>query len=153
MGDPFQRPQVNPAHALDGGIPSLFHLERRWPAASDVRRWTTSRAMNPFKRLCLAITGGSLILTGCSHPAPSALNNQSAGARLNEAEVLRIASQVAERDGRHLSDYKPPEAHYEFTQKDKSWSVFFDGKVPMPGNHFSVSVDDQTGKAQLFPGR
>src|ERR1051326_938688 len=27
----------NPAHALDGGIPSWFHIARRWPAASDVQ--------------------------------------------------------------------------------------------------------------------
>jgi hypothetical protein len=26
------------AHALDGGIPSLFHTKDHWPAASDVRR-------------------------------------------------------------------------------------------------------------------
>jgi len=29
----------NPAHVLDGGIPSCFHIGRRWPAARDVRRW------------------------------------------------------------------------------------------------------------------
>ena len=28
----------NPAHPLDGGIPSLLHIGRRWPAASDERR-------------------------------------------------------------------------------------------------------------------
>jgi hypothetical protein len=26
----------NPAHALDGGIPSRFYIGHRWPAASDV---------------------------------------------------------------------------------------------------------------------
>jgi hypothetical protein len=31
--------EANPAHSLDGGIPSLFHTGRCWPAASDVRRW------------------------------------------------------------------------------------------------------------------
>ena len=28
----------NPAHALDGGIPSLLHIDRHWPAASDEHR-------------------------------------------------------------------------------------------------------------------
>jgi hypothetical protein len=28
----------NPAHALDGGIPFLFHVGRHWPAASDTHR-------------------------------------------------------------------------------------------------------------------
>lgn len=30
---------ANPAHPLDGGIPSGFHFEHCWPAASDVHRW------------------------------------------------------------------------------------------------------------------
>src|SRR3954470_10639115 len=29
---------ANPAHALDGGIPSLLHIDRHWPAASDEHR-------------------------------------------------------------------------------------------------------------------
>jgi hypothetical protein len=28
----------NPAHALDGGVLVLFHVERHWPAVSDVHR-------------------------------------------------------------------------------------------------------------------
>jgi hypothetical protein len=36
MHDGFERP--NPAHALDGGIPSLFHIGRHWPATSDEHR-------------------------------------------------------------------------------------------------------------------
>ena len=28
----------NRAHPLDGGIPSLLHVERHWPAATDERR-------------------------------------------------------------------------------------------------------------------
>ena len=35
------RRRANPAHALDGGIPSLFHTGSRWPTASDVRRSAT----------------------------------------------------------------------------------------------------------------
>jgi hypothetical protein len=34
----MRKAKANPAHALDGGIPLLFHLGRRWPAASDVHR-------------------------------------------------------------------------------------------------------------------
>ena len=36
--------QFNPAHALDGGIPPLFYIARRWPAASDVHRWAFARS-------------------------------------------------------------------------------------------------------------
>jgi hypothetical protein len=71
---------------------------------------------------------------------------------LSTAEAIRIARQTAESQGIDLRNYKEPEAHYEFTIKDKSWSVFFDGRVAMPGNHFFVSVDDRTGDAKIVRG-
>jgi hypothetical protein len=74
------------------------------------------------------------------------------GARLRTAEVIRIAKQVAEQKGIDLHRYKEPEAHFEFTREDKSWFVFFNGREAVPGNHFSVSVDDQTGETRLFGG-
>ncbi len=33
----------NPAHALDGGVPRLFHVKPHWAAASDERRWLQLR--------------------------------------------------------------------------------------------------------------
>jgi hypothetical protein len=83
----------------------------------------------------------------------SVSDTKPAGARLATAKVIRIAKEAAERRGVRLRDYKEPEAHYELTRKDKSWIVFFDGRVAMPGNHFSVSVDDQTGETRFFGGR
>jgi hypothetical protein len=38
------RTRLNPAHALDGGIPCPFHIGRHWPAASDEHSWTKNRA-------------------------------------------------------------------------------------------------------------
>ena len=72
---------------------------------------------------------------------------------MSPAEAIRIAKQAAERQGSDLRRYKEPEARYEFTRNDKSWWVFFDGRVPMPGNHFAVSVDDQTGDTRFIPGK
>jgi hypothetical protein len=37
-GEDWRAKPTNPAHALDGGIPALFHIEHHCPAASDVRR-------------------------------------------------------------------------------------------------------------------
>jgi len=113
--------------------------------------------MSIFIRHCFAVLAVSLLLAGCSHPAPTAQtavpDTKPEGARLSTAEVIRIAKQTAERQGVDLRRYKEPEAHYEFTRKDKSWFVSFDGRVAMPGNHFSVSVDDQTGEARFFGGK
>lgn len=84
-------------------------------------------------------------------------------ARTNRAPLRRVRrrarqtghvpNHAAEREGIDISRYNEPEAHYEFARKDKTWFVAFDGRVAMPGNHFSVSVDDQTGEAQVFRGR
>jgi hypothetical protein len=74
------------------------------------------------------------------------------GARLNQVEVVRIAREAATKHGYHVADYKDPQAHYEFTRKDKTWTVFYGGKVPAVGNHFLVWVDDQTGVAEVMPG-
>src|SRR5689334_16047758 len=84
------------------------------------------------------------VLVGCSD-----------GARLTTQEAIQIAQQTARHEGWDLNDYKPPEAHYEFTRneftrKDRSWSVFFDGKIPRPDNHLYVSIDDRTGETLLI---
>jgi hypothetical protein len=98
--------------------------------------------MRTFVHHCFAIVATLAVFAGC----------RGDSARLSQTQVISIAKQAAEAEGRRLADYKEPEAHYEFTEKDKSWSVFFDGKVPMPGNHFLVYVDDQTQKTKLMPG-
>ena len=112
--------------------------------------------MSILGRLCLAVLVGDLVFVGCTQPprpaSVSVSDSKPEGARLSTVEAIRIAKQAAERQGADLSRYKEPVAHYELTRKDKSWSVFFDGRVAMPGNHFSVSVDDQTGKTRFFGG-
>lgn len=99
---------------------------------------------------------GPFVFAGCMQPPRPAQTSASEampeGARLSTPEAIRIAQQAAKRQGVDLRRYKKPEAHYEFTRKDRSWSVFFDGQVAMPGNHFSVSVDDRTGETRFFGG-
>ena len=113
--------------------------------------------MSIFARFSFAVLVSALVFAGCAQPPrptqTSASDVTPERARLSTAEAIRIAKQAAEGEGADLRRYKEPEAHYEFTQKDRSWFVFFDGRVAMPGNHFSVSVDDQTGKTQVFGGR
>lgn len=122
---------------------------------SDIVRWR--RTMKILPRFCAAVLASCLFFAGCARsvhaPETSASPTKPEGARLSTAEVIRIAKQTAVREGVDLRHYKEPEAHYELSFKDKSWFVFFDGKVAMPGNHFSVSVDDQTAEAQFFGGR
>jgi len=74
-------------------------------------------------------------------------------AQLSKNEVVRIAEAKARSEGFDLQKYNMTGCHYEFTEKDHTWTVFFQLKPPTPpGGHFMVSVDDQTKKATLMRG-
>src|ERR1035437_3586909 len=63
--------RANPAHALDGGTPSLSNAGHHWPAASDEHRW----AYNKHTQMKIAyIIGCTLLLfvLGCKHETRSA---------------------------------------------------------------------------------
>jgi hypothetical protein len=75
-------------------------------------------------------------------------------AQLSKNEVIRIAEAKARSEGFDLQKYNMTGCHYEFTEKDHTWTVFFQLKPPTPpGGHFMVYVDDQTKKATLMRGK
>jgi len=84
-----------------------------------------------------------------NHPAQNA---RFLAPTLPEQEVIRIAKQIAEKEGYQLADYSPPVAHFEYVTKDRTWSVFFARNVAKPGSVFLVLIDDRTGRPQLMPG-
>ena len=93
-------------------------------------------------------------IVGCGANYPSSkVDAKLVGAKLTTAEVVFIAEKAAEKEGARLSEFKKPVAHYEFTVKDRTWVVFFDGRIPMPGNHFTVYVDDRTKETRFIGGR
>ena len=73
--------------------------------------------------------------------------------RLTVRQVIRLADAEARRQGYSLREFKPPQAHYNYTEPDDTWWVFYDGKVAAVGNHFSVTIEDKTKKLWLMPGR
>ena len=93
--------------------------------------------------------GVSLAATGCvGHK-----RGDGSTANLTKAEVVQIAEATAKSGGYDVSKYNMTGCHYEFTRKDRSWTVFYALKPPTPvGAHFLVWVDDQTKKATLAPG-
>jgi hypothetical protein len=104
----------------------------------------------------VAALAALVLATGCSHRTGSnraAASEPKGSARLNQAEVTRIAAEAAAKQGYRLAEYKSPQVRYELTHKDKIWTVFYDGKAPAPPGHdFLVVVDDQTGTAQVMHG-
>ncbi|GMR22495.1 MAG: hypothetical protein BMS9Abin37_0850 [Acidobacteriota bacterium] len=90
-----------------------------------------------------------LTLFGCTHPELEQLPETD----LARAEVIRIAEIAAEAEGYDIRKYNMTGCHYEFTQDDHTWTVFYELKPPTPpGGHFVVSIDDRTKKATLGHG-
>jgi len=138
-------PGANSRHARHGWSGSL-----EVAAVAQAERSAKS-AMIILRCDTLALFAALLIMVGCSHAIQFESGARPTGTHLTEVEAIRIADQAAERDGRHLSEYKPPKVRYYM--QDKIWSVFFDGEVSTVGNHFWVTIDDQTGATQMHRGR
>jgi hypothetical protein len=83
----------------------------------------------------------AVLVSGCAHLQ-----------QMTKSDVVRVANQAAEVAGYHLTDYKEPQVHFEFTDKNHTWTVFYDGKVLVPGNHFLVLVNDRTKTARVMAG-
>jgi len=71
---------------------------------------------------------------------------------MTKADVVAIANAEASRQGYDLEEYETPRAEYEFTANDQTWSVFYEGKEKVPGNHFLIIINDRTGNCQLMRG-
>ena len=115
------------------------------------------RAMT-FVRFSIVMAAVLVLVDGCARYSHEKAGVAAADvrphvARLSEAQAISIAKQAAEREGRNLANYKDPVAHFEFIEKDRSWSILFDGKIPMPGNHFLVEVDDLTESTRVMMGQ
>src|SRR5260221_1917833 len=69
-----------------------------------------------------------LIAAGCAQRTRTGSETEPTGARLTAAAAIRIADQAAERDGRHLGDYKSPTPRFDAGDYSCTWS--FDVRVP-----------------------
>ena len=64
-------------------------------------------------------------------------------------EVIKIARDYASRHGYDVERYEPVAK-----RDDGEWHVFFRGKDLLPGNFFSVYVNDASGRVrELVPGK
>jgi hypothetical protein len=97
-----------------------------------------------------AISLGVLLATfGCVKQ----MRETQSETNLAKAEVLQIAEEKAKSEGYDVRKYNMTGCYYEFTRKDHTWTVFYELKPPAPpGEHFMVSIDDQTKKASLARG-
>jgi hypothetical protein len=77
---------------------------------------------------------------------------------MSQSEVIQVANAAAAAEGFRLSEYGVPQAQFEFSDRDRTWSVMYDLKlptrwgppIPKPQSahgaprHIFVIVDDKT---------
>lgn len=73
-------------------------------------------------------------------------------ALISREKAVEIANAKAIECGWILENYEQPTVTEFKDQGRARWFLFYEGKEKTVGNHFSVSVDQQTGKAHLEPG-
>lgn len=72
--------------------------------------------------------------------------------RLKPHEVIDLAVAAAKKQGIDLAKYKFNMSSICFSGPQLEWTVFFEGREYLPGNHFLVWVQDKSGVAVYMPG-
>ena len=71
------------------------------------------------------------------------------GAALTPTEVVRLANAAASSAGYSLSRFEAPQPHYEFVQRDCTWSVFYEPRGKSVTSGFLVLVHDHTKRVAI----
>jgi len=133
----------NPRSAADAGFAPCLHPGRPCSRAAGSGRWASILSnMSSRTTLVLRVIGVALFMTGCAHVS-----------HLTKSQAVLAASQAGQAAGYCLADYEDPDAHFELSDKDRTWSVFYQGRVLRPGNFFLVVVDDRTTATRVVAGR
>jgi hypothetical protein len=83
--------------------------------------------------------------------------------RMSMFEVIQIAGRAAQAEGFHVSEYQNPDAKFEFPDRNRTWTVIYNLKLPSPWGpplpkpesahgaprHFFVTVDDRTKRTRV----
>ena len=64
--------------------------------------------------------------------------------------VIKKAKEYAKGKGLKLENYFVLVVKYDSSEKE--WYVSFEGRLPMPGNHFGVYMEDRTEEIELMRG-
>ncbi len=117
-------------------------------------------AVNVWPILAFASLASALLATGCANhyrgvgcettSIPPAIEETTITGPLTEAQVIQIAAREIARRKISLDGFRGPLVREPSTSWH-SWYVFYD-RGKFPGDHFSIEVDDRTGKARFWGG-
>jgi hypothetical protein len=71
--------------------------------------------------------------------------------KLQIEHVIEKAKGYAAAEGQKLENYFIESIEYDADEKE--WTIVFRGKLPVPGSHFIITIEDRTEKARLMPGK
>src|SRR5947207_10876688 len=90
-----------------------------------------------------------LLLASCATSPP--------GPHLSASEALRIADAEARRQGYDVAKFQRPTPRYNYVERDETWWVHYEPRTHSGlaelGDDFDVTVEDNTKKTWLIPGR
>jgi hypothetical protein len=121
-----------------------LNLVVKWRSAMLLLRHKSMRVLWSLAVVCVG--------SGCSHKP-----------KTTQTDVIQIANAAAAKEGFILSEYKIPDARFEFRGRDWTWMVMYNLKHPTPWGPpvppprsahgapdlFFVTVDDRTGRARV----
>ena len=93
--------------------------------------------------MCLAAIPSVIAAAGCGTPL-TAKPPQS----LTRVQAQRLAEEHAKTHSRDLTKYRLVE-----TEPHREWWFFYDGIEQTVGNHFTIIVNEETGKVGMLPGQ
>lgn len=128
----------------------------------DIRAAAPRRRLHHSKRHFGIAVALMVLITACTRPAvpagkgsppakPTTSDRLSDAPRLNEATVIRLARQCAQRESIRLREYKSPKVTFKVRRETPTWVVHFERDVEYqyPGSCFDVFIDDRTGSTDL----
>lgn len=68
------------------------------------------------------------------------------------AKAKAAAERAAQREKYELSKFEKPEIKRDTMDGKAGWMFYYEGKEKLPGNHFMVWIDSETGKPLVLHG-
>ena len=74
------------------------------------------------------------------------------GWSMSPDDAILAAMEFCEREGIDLSAHNVPRMTCNTLDRDRLWCILYDGRRRIPGDHFMLLLNDDTGAVEYVPG-
>lgn len=67
-------------------------------------------------------------------------------------DAVLVATEYCVRDGIELAAHSKPRITCDFLDGDRFWCILYDGLTRIPGDHFILLINDETGAVEYVAG-